>query len=140
MIRCLRNWQGAEGVVVQKFSSETFRYPAESDPEKPLQDLFPHYSDPRFATEQTIFGGPEEGLSYEYDDRLRQWYGPDKMNAARAAAAESGHARYSANWIADLMSHLIGRDVRVKHVLSGCNRSNGYPYFVVGYVRADDVE
>ena len=107
-------------------------YFAQQDPAEPLSDLLPHYTDSRFRDEQTIFGAPADDLSYDYSDRLHQWYGHEKMAAAQAAAEASGHAKHSAAWLSVWASHAHGYEVLVKHVVAGVNRSNGYPYFVLG--------
>ena len=118
---------------------------AERIPSNPLEpiNIRPHYSDHRFDQPQTTYlasGMRDEGshaikgLSYDYDDRLRQW-SYTKFEASFAAADRSGEPRESANWFSALMTHYKGEPVEVLHVLAGVNASSGYPYFVLGYRR-----
>lgn len=102
--------------------------------DEPLQ-LFPHYSDPAFQHQQTVFGFASSGLSYDYSDRLEQWWGRDKMLEARDNANRLGMVRHSADWLTSVVSYLYGESRIVLHVVSGVNSANGYPYFVVGHMR-----
>lgn len=122
-VRPRSRWEG------DKFIHEPVTDPAV---ELPRQDLFPHYTDARFKTEQTIFGKQEEGLCYDYSDRLHQWYGREKMNQAEAVAMQAGHAKYSANWFSEWVSAAHGYPVQVRHIVSGVG-GNGYSYFVLGH-------
>jgi hypothetical protein len=39
----------------------------------PILNLNPHYTNERFRHAQTVWGHKEEGLCYNYSDRLSQW-------------------------------------------------------------------
>ena len=104
----------------------------------------PHYTDSRFNEKvrwqtQTVFG-PEPkdqsghpGLNYVYSDRLWQW---DRAKADRAcdAADKSGAPARSARWFDAFMTEYQGKPCEVRHVMAGVNCSNGYSYYVLGYV------
>lgn len=121
----------------ERRKAEGAAYCAEQSRTAPLRDLMPHYSDNRFRDEQTIFGAADgQELSYDYSDRLFQWYGNEKMLAASDAATRAGHAKHSADWFSAWVSHAHGYQVQVLHVVAGVNRGNGYPYFVLGHKRA----
>lgn len=94
--------------------------------------MSPHYTDARFQTEQTVFGKESDGLSYDYSDRLAQWDW-DKSQAAWDAAKQSGALLRSAAFYDVYLSEYFGKPTTVEHIISGVNRSNGYPYNVFGY-------
>lgn len=99
----------------------------------------PHYSDERFSRgrEHTLFGATEEGLSYEYSDRLWQWdYG--KARDSRAHAAEhSGFRDNSPGWWEAWLSYYHGKPISLRHIIGGVNVSNGYEYYIFGFKDAD---
>jgi hypothetical protein len=92
----------------------------------------PHYTDARFRQAQTVFGGEQDELHYDYSDRLFQW-NPQKSADAVKAADESGAVKRSADWYESYLSAYCDKPVELKHVLAGCNWATGYPYTVFGY-------
>lgn len=105
--------------------------------------LNPHYSDPQFREEHTVFLKPGhqqngrnmvEGLEYQYSDRLQE-YDYEKHKAAWAVVNEKGLVG-SANIIeAFLRIYFEDQDLELVQIITGVNRSDGYPYRVYGFVR-----
>ena len=92
----------------------------------------PHYTDERFRKEQTVFGAEESNLSYDYDDRIRQW-DYQKHEMAWDLAKKTGHKVGSQRFYEAYLSKYFGKPILLKHVIAGVNRGNGYPYVVFGY-------
>ncbi len=92
----------------------------------------PHYTDTRFKTAQTVFGGKCKGIGYDYSDRLWQW-DYDKADRATKIANESSAQSKSCHWYEAYLSAYFGRRIEIKHILAGYNISNGQPYCVFGY-------
>ena len=124
------------------YTIRAFRRSAETNPRYPIF-VSPHYSDPTYREPQTTYladGVKEEGsgfpvvagLSYDYDDRLRQW-DYRKFEASARAADDGGAMKASADWFSAFISRYHGRDLEVVHVIAGVNVSNGYPYYVLGH-------
>jgi hypothetical protein len=98
-----------------------------------LKELpYPHYSDPKWDHACTVCGKEEPGLFYNYDDRLRYH---EQHPAAKAAADKAfpKHPRTPAWWQAYLAA-FHGKPCDLRHVLAGTNRSNGFAYYVFGYI------
>jgi hypothetical protein len=111
----------------------------------------PHYEDRRFVgpggSTRTIYlaTGKEitsrkygtetvEGLEYNYDDRLSQMLGYDKMAAARREAREKvGNNQSAAYFEQVLRIALDDPTLNLYHILSGVNASSGYSYRAFGY-------
>ena len=92
----------------------------------------PHPSyDHRFKDPQTIWGAEEDGLRYDYSDRLQQ-YDYDKERAAAKKATEEGHEPRTAAWVEVYLSEIYGEPVKIRHIASGFNVSNGYSYQIFG--------
>ena len=106
-------------------------YPTVTDPNVRLETM-PHYTDERFNKEQTVYGKAEQGLAYDYSDRLWQWNW-DKANEASEVAKASGVTDRSARYYEVYLSHYFGKPVEIKHIIAGVNKSNGYPYCLFGY-------
>jgi hypothetical protein len=104
---------------------------AEQKKDVPLYTM-PHYTDKRFDKPQTVFGKEEDGLHYDYSDRLWQW-DYDKAKLAAAKAENSGAVNKSAAWYEAYLSAYFEKPVELKHVLAGVNLSNGYTYAIFGY-------
>ena len=106
---------------------------AVQDRDVPLK-LSPHYRHdmPMFEQEQVVFGKREDGLYWEYSDRLWEW---DRKKAEDSwkIASEAGHVKGSANAIQAYLSAYFGKPVDLVCVISGVNRGNGYPYNVYGF-------
>lgn len=92
----------------------------------------PHYTDERFRHAQTVFGRQEDGLHYDYSDRLYEW-NYKKAKRASEDASKTKARPGSANWHEAWLSSYHGKPVALKHVMAGWNWSNGYPYAVFGY-------
>ncbi len=107
---------------------------AEQDPNAPLE-TWPHYTDRRFDEEQTVYGGRDNSLSYDYSDRLWQWDYAKAETSVKEANASGAPAR-SANWYSAFISAYRGEPMEVLHVIVGVNRGNGYPYYILGYRKA----
>ena len=109
----------------------SYVYPTTFDKDKPLE-TFPHYTDNRFEEEQTVFGRKEEGLGYNYSDRLWEW-DYNKSKQAYATADESGLVKNSCRYFEAYLSAYFGRPIEIGHIVAGVNHSNGHPYCVFGY-------
>ncbi len=94
----------------------------------------PYYTDSRFREPQTIFGEREDGLSYEYDDRIQQW--DYQKHKDSWEVAKQDNAVRTANFYSAYLSAYHDRKIEVVHILAGVNLSNGYPYLVFGYKEA----
>jgi hypothetical protein len=115
------------------FFRQVFKYHAVQDMDTMLETM-PHYSDKRFEKEQTVFGAPEDGLGYDYSDRLVEWdYNKSKL--ASEVATQSGAKPRTARWYQAYLSAYCRYTVELKHIIVGVNHSNGYPYCVFGYRR-----
>ncbi len=108
----------------------------------------PHYTDHRFSHPQTIFlGGNYEthkrysldvvdGAIYDYSDRFVQWYGYDKCKEAKEEANNLVGNNDSAKFFEQYLRILTGdADLKLVHILSGVNLTNGYPYLIFGYLK-----
>jgi len=93
---------------------------------------YPHYTDHYYKEARTIFGEKEDGLSYDYSDRLQQW---DFKKSQRAweFAKDSSETPCSADFYQKYLSAYYDRKIILVHVMAGCNLASGYPYQVFGY-------
>ena len=98
---------------------------------EPIDNISPHYTNPRFKTARTVWGAEEEGLSYDYSDRLWEW-DYDKAKAASQSASATAK-RGTAQWFQDYLSAYYGEPVELCYIMAGFNLGNGYPYQVFGY-------
>ncbi len=91
---------------------------------------FLHYSDPTARKERTVFGAASDELFYNYDDRLlgeKKWTAGLKIATAQAVPA-------TARFYEIALNHFHDTDtVDLKHIILGCNMSNGCSYLVFGY-------
>lgn len=78
----------------------------------------------------TVYGGPDATLFYNYSDRLDY----DKWQAAEKHARELGLDRNTAAYYDAALSYYHDQPVDVRHIVAGCNLSNGYPWLCFGYV------
>jgi hypothetical protein len=114
------------------------------DRETPIRNLHPHYTNDVFKNAQTVYLARDmktvshgswdgvKGATYNYSDRLMSWhYG--KIDAAREAANETGHAKDSAAWLERYLQVLTSDDIKLVHIMAGFNLSNGFDYQVYGY-------
>jgi hypothetical protein len=115
-----------------------------------------HYTDDRFKHAQTIWGHKRKRTLYDYSDRFPQWNSKLWDEAHDIAEVESkkkgceweaGSVRYfelvlshfhsQVNThrvnLTDLTTVTVEPVVRMDHVLTGFNVSNGYDYKVFGY-------
>jgi hypothetical protein len=97
-------------------------------------DTYTNYTSPRSQDDRTIWGRAETDLHYDYDDRIVQW-DYDRHKAATAHADEevplTTHHRTAA-WFQAYLRHFYDKPVVLRHIMAGCNRSNGFPYLVFG--------
>ena len=116
----------------------------------------PHYTDERFTRKmggRTIYlseglvtverFGTEtvEGAHYNYSDRIPQWYGFEKTEAAwRDAKAEVGEA-ITAEFYERWLQHVYDDPTTtLQHIIAGVNVSNGFSYRVFGTVSESGTE
>jgi len=97
-----------------------------------ILELSPHYTNPYYNQKRTVFGAPEEGLSYDYSDRLSEW-NYSKWKASYVAATATGATPGTARHIQARLSYYYDKPLVLRHVVSGVNRGDGYPYNVFGY-------
>lgn len=102
-------------------------------------DTYTNWNSSQADKERTIFGAEEKGLFYNYSDRLYDW-DYDKAKRAYAYAAEVATPKTGAYYTAMLSYFHDGAKVDLRHIIAGCNRSNGYPYLVFGYICDEDVK
>lgn len=100
--------------------------------EDAILDTYTRWDSPQAKEERTIFGGKEDDLFYNYSDRLAEWdYHKDRRaNEYAALVAQPKTAGY---FRAMLSYFHDGAKVSLRHIIAGCNRSNGFPYLVYGY-------
>lgn len=108
-------------------------YPATVDKDKKLE-LYPHYNDRRFNDEQVVFGEVPDGISFDYDNRLREYDYKKWNNCHDSMGKYLPTARY---W-ESFLSLYFGREVQILCIIVGINRSNGYPYRAFAYRDRDD--
>ena len=109
--------------------------------------LDPHYTDDRFRKSQTVYLAPGHTTkmnfgvplvkvaSYDYSDRLLQWYGR-QCDEAWNAAAKLGFEKNSAQLIEAFLRELFkDPNLELVHIVAGVNVGNGYGYRVYGYIR-----
>jgi len=96
----------------------------------------PHYTEDYFKEARVVFGSKENGLGYDYDDRLWQ-HDYEKHEKAWEEACNSKFTKYSANFYEFYLSKYFDKKVHLGCVMAGVNRSNGYPYVVFGYKFVD---
>lgn len=90
---------------------------------------YPHYSDKRWDEVNTIFGRETSDLHYNYDDRLYVDGEAHRRGEAKAKNETRNTARY---WLEYLKAY-YEKDILLKYIGAGSNRSSGYPYWVLGY-------
>jgi hypothetical protein len=91
----------------------------------------PHYTEKIFDDYQTIFGKKEDGLNYDYSDRIWQWnYDKAEKSSKKAAERFSYH---TANYYQEYLSLFFGKSIQLKHIYAGVNVSSGYSYLIFGY-------
>lgn len=95
-------------------------------------NLCPHYSDPEFDREQTVWGTPDGCTFYNYSDRLYE-ASQERHQRGIATAQAVGAVVNSARWIVAYLSAWHGCPVHLRHVMAGVNRSNGFGYAIYGY-------
>lgn len=106
-------------------------YPCSVSYSLDTQLAYPHYSDPTWDYENTIFGAKADNLHYNYDDRLRQFdYAKHKKGEEKAKNINRNTARY---WLEYLKGY-YEKDIDLQWIGAGSNRSNGYPFWVFGYI------
>lgn len=116
-----------------------YTYPTTNDKTVELE-LDPHYSDRRFYEEQTVFGSGDGAKHYQYSGRMAEWdYAKHKQAWAESGSAGLGKA--TAARIEDyLRRYYDNQTIVIRHIVSGVNLGNGYPYNVFGYSKQEDHE
>ncbi len=111
--------------------SLTYKHPKVLRNKNTVFKAFLHYSESN-VEERTVFGERNDGLFYNYDDRLYGWNHERWSKGLKLAGeqVEKNTARYFE--IALNYFHEV-EDVNLRHVLLGLNRGNGYHYLVFGY-------
>lgn len=98
----------------------------------------PHYSDERFARgrEHTLYGATKQGVTYEYSDRLWQWDYARAQRSSEWATKEHPWVRQNspAWWEIYLSAYFDRPRLSLRHIIGGVNVSNGYEYYVFGFV------
>lgn len=91
-----------------------------------------HYTKPKFRNETTIFGGGgEDGLTYNYMDRLFQWDKNKYRESESVAKAKTD--KDTAEWYEVFLSHYFDKQIDVRHIVASVG-GNGYSYYAIGYV------
>lgn len=114
-------------------------YPCNAAYSLDQQLSYPHYSDSRWDTPQTIYGRKpnDDGnpdIHWNYNDRL--WYDGDKHKRAqeKVSKQKDNTARY---WLEYLKAYWE-RNIDLLWIAAGSNRSNGYPYWIFAYRFLDE--
>jgi hypothetical protein len=100
--------------------------------EDAILDTYTNWADEQAKKERTIFGQKEEGLFYNYSDRLLDW-DYSKTRRAEEYAELVAHPKTAKYFKAMLSYFHDGAVIDLRHIMAGCNRSNGHPYLVYGY-------
>jgi len=101
--------------------------------DKDYQLAHSHYSDPAFKKEAVIFGKKEDGLQWEYADRLQQW-DREKAAASFAIAKEKYGEKNTARRIeCYLRQYFENPSLELICILSGTQPFNGYPWYAYGF-------
>jgi hypothetical protein len=98
---------------------------------------FIHYSNPRFQNgkEEIIYGADEssnilKSLNWVYSDRLFEY--------TYKRRKEPGQS--DLDYWENILKIVQGREVEIKCVIGGCNRSNGEGYYILGYKDKENKE
>lgn len=98
----------------------------------------PHYTDEHFRSPQTVYGHADASLFYIHSDRL--WKSNYlKAKKATVIANASGAKPNTIRWHASFLSAYFGYTVIIKHLLSGWNWNNGYPYIIFGCIILSEI-
>lgn len=88
-------------------------------------------SDDRFVkAEQTVFGKPEHGLTYNSFQILSE--DTEKTAQAKAVVKRSGVKEHTARWYQEFLSAYWGKKIELKHIRLGLTGSR-YSFLVLGY-------
>lgn len=98
-----------------------------------IPNLHPHYTNERFKNAQLVWGS-EDAKTWDYSDRIIEWYGTKTCHEAWEQAEREGFKRDTAGFIQRYLQIVYGNDnLRLIGIMAGFNWSNGYPYNVYGY-------
>lgn len=97
-----------------------------------ILDTYTNWNSQQADKERTIFGAKENGLFYNYSDRLDGW-DYEKARRGNEYAALVATPKTARFYAAMLSYFHDGAEVELRHIIAGCNRSNGFPYLVYGY-------
>jgi hypothetical protein len=117
--------------------------PVQSDPNTPIQNLRPHYTNEVFKNAQTVYlakgyafdGEYVKGAEYNYSDRYRQWFSSELWDVAWSEAKKIDPSVSTAA-ATETFLRTIHEDPELKlvHIMAGFNWSNGYDYQVYGFI------
>lgn len=101
-------------------------------------DTYTNWNSPAAARERTIFGEEEKDLFYNYSDRLWEsdW---NKTTFAYSEAKRFAPEKTAKYFEAMLSLFHDGVKIELRHIIAGCNRSNGYSYLIFGYKYQKDI-
>lgn len=96
-----------------------------------------HYSDPAYDGDgAVIFGKNRNGLSFVYDDRLRQW-DYDKHKMSWAIAVENHSKNTAARIERYLQEYFDDPFLEIEVIITGTRPFDGYPWYAYGYSSND---
>lgn len=82
----------------------------------------------------TVFGQQSDDFFYNYSDRLEC----ERWNTARdQAAGQIGNRECAAFFELALKLYHDAEVVDLRHIVAGCNLSNGFPWLCFGYVMGE---
>lgn len=94
---------------------------------------YPDYHSGVWRSPQIIYGKKEEGLTWEYSDRIWEW-DYDKAKAASEQAITEGLRDRTARYMEKFLRFFYDKpDLELVCVLGGCNLASGFPYYVYGF-------
>lgn len=93
----------------------------------------PHYSNKLFEKEQTLYGKYYDKLNYVYSNRLFTEYYHKYDKVWYELKEKKELVFLSANFYQALLISLFEKELKIKHIIGGVNKSNGNPYLIFGY-------
>ncbi len=112
------------------FGQDACRYHANYNMKASLPH--PHYSDGYWNKAQTVWGAEEEDIHYDYSDRLYQFDYDKADKSSKEATKQLGNG-FTPEWVQLYLTLYFGKPTEIRHIMAGCNLSNGYAYYVYGY-------
>lgn len=96
-----------------------------------IHDYYPHYTNEHYRHARVIWGKNEQGLKWDYSDRLYEW-NPTKYDKAVEIANKKAKSR-TAQWVEIFLSEYYHLSCKIICIQAGFNWSNGFPYQIFGY-------